>query len=97
MTVVVICVAVSPVSTTTIDILALTPPLLRIRHYAMYMAGEKTKEEDMTKLSDPLERCRISNPHLLALHKELCVLYEEGTLDGFGLYIFGIVLKVCAL
>ncbi len=62
----------------------------------MYMAGEKTKEEDMTKLSDPLERCRVSNPHLLALHTELCVLYEEGALDSFGLYIYGVVLKVCA-
>ncbi len=91
------CSRLSPVSTTTIDILTtLTPPSLHIRHYAMYMAGEKTKEENVTKLSDPLERCRVSNPHLLALHKELCVLYEEGALDGFGLYIFGVVLKVCA-
>ncbi len=81
---------------TAADILTLTIPF-HIRHYAMYMAGEKTKEEDMTKLSDRLERCRVSNPYLLALHTELCVLYEEGALDGFGLYIYGVVLKVRAL
>lgn len=64
-----------------------------IRHFALYLAGEKQKEEETRRLSAPLERCSITNPNLLMLHEELSVLYEHKKLDGFGLYIFGVVLK----
>jgi anaphase-promoting complex subunit 8 len=100
----------------------LSPTEQFIRHYCLYLAGEKRKEEEMIKLSDPMkdiqgvssaaaanpkgedkgaapmatdvmERCRVSNPNILVLHEELSALYEHGSLDGFGLYMFGIVLR----
>ncbi|CAM9791084.1 unnamed protein product [Chrysoparadoxa australica] len=64
-----------------------------IRHYSLYLAGEKRKEEEIIALSDPLERCHVSNLHILQLHDELSTMHEKGQLDAFGLYMFGVVLK----
>ncbi|KAG5177193.1 hypothetical protein JKP88DRAFT_350801 [Tribonema minus] len=64
-----------------------------VRHYALYLAGEKRKAEEKAKLSGPLERCSVTNPNLLTLHEELSTLHERGQLDGFGLYMFGVVLR----
>jgi anaphase-promoting complex subunit 8 len=64
-----------------------------LRGYALYLAGEKRKEEEMLERTDPLERCQVINANLKQLHTELSVLHGQGKLDGFGLYLFGMVLK----
>ena len=64
-----------------------------LKGYALYLAGEKRKEEEMLERTDPLERCQVVNSKLKPLHAELSALHAEGKLDGFGLYLFGMVLK----
>ena len=44
-------------------------------------------------LRDPLDRASARNAVLPQLAAELYIPYAEGTLDAFGLYIYGIVLK----
>ena len=63
------------------------------RSYALYLAGERRKEEEVVELRDPLERCSITNKNLPQLLKELGKIYRSGTMDAFCLYIYGIVLK----
>jgi len=72
------------------------------RAYALFLAGERRKEEQGVELrNDPLERSRIVNPYLKQLAKEFAKMYnhedptaaENDTLDAFGLYVYGIVLK----
>eukprot|EP00953_Heterococcus_sp_UTEX-ZZ885_P025328 13767-Heterococcus_DN1.PRE.3 len=41
-----------------------------VRHYSLYLAGEKRKAEETAKLSGPLERCSVTNPNLLMLHEQ---------------------------
>jgi anaphase-promoting complex subunit 8 len=76
-----------------------------LRAYALYMAGERRKEEEVLELRDPLERTTVTNSYLSQLASELHSCYMNGngnsrknnnnsnTLDGFGLYIYGVVLK----
>ena len=35
-----------------------------VRCYALYMAGEKRKEEEVAELQDPVEKGRVKNPEL---------------------------------
>mmetsp|Transcript_17375 Transcript_17375/g.25507 ORF Transcript_17375/g.25507 Transcript_17375/m.25507 type:complete len:774 (+) Transcript_17375:151-2472(+) len=64
-----------------------------IRCYALYMAGERRKGEDVEELREPLERTKLRNPNLTQLSHELYDYYTSGALDAFGLYIYGVVLK----
>ena len=66
-----------------------------VRAYSQFLAGEKRKEEDIVELttSSPLERTKVQNSHLPQLRSELAESHAEGTLDSFGLYIYGVVLK----
>lgn len=64
-----------------------------LRGYALYLAGERRKEEEMLELRDPLERCSVINSNLKRLAKELACFREKRKLDAFGLYLYGIVLK----
>eukprot|EP00953_Heterococcus_sp_UTEX-ZZ885_P025324 13766-Heterococcus_DN1.PRE.3 len=49
---------------------ALPPRSQFVRHYSLYLAGEKRKAEETAKLSGPLERCSVTNPNLLMLHEQ---------------------------
>jgi len=64
-----------------------------LRAYALFMAGEKRKEEEVLELRDPLERTAMKNVNLLQLLSELEDYYKKNMLDPFGLYVYGIVLK----
>jgi len=78
----------------------INPPLknltafgIYLRAYAIYMAGERRKEEEILELRDPLERTSLRNANLPQLASELYDYYNSHALDAFGLYIYGVVLK----
>lgn len=66
---------------------------LFLRSYALFLAGEKRKEEQMVERGEGLERCFVENAHLKALRLELVEHYENGLLDGLLLYLLGVVLR----
>ncbi|XP_075479648.1 anaphase-promoting complex subunit 8-like [Primulina tabacum] len=61
--------------------------------YSLYLAGEKRKEEEMIELEGPLGKSDAVNRELVSLEKELSTLHKNGTIDPFGLYVYGLVLK----
>ena len=50
------------------------------------------KEEALAQ-SDPVEKASVLNRALKPLRKELEALRAQDSLDGFGLYLLGLVLK----
>nr|XP_024928548.2 anaphase-promoting complex subunit 8-like [Ziziphus jujuba var. spinosa] len=64
-----------------------------LRCYALYLAGEKRKEEEMIELEGPLGKSDAVNHELIPLERELSTLRKNGTIDPFGLYLYGLVLK----
>ncbi|XP_073317710.1 anaphase-promoting complex subunit 8-like [Primulina huaijiensis] len=64
-----------------------------LRCYSLYLAGEKRKEEEMIELEGPLGKSDAVNQELVSLDKELSTLHKNGTIDPFGLYVYGLVLK----
>ncbi|CAA0826765.1 Anaphase-promoting complex subunit 8 [Striga hermonthica] len=64
-----------------------------LRCYALYLAGEKRKEEEMIELEGPLGKSDATNRELVSLERELSNLRKNGTIDPFGLYVYGLVLK----
>lgn len=65
-------------------------PKARFLHlFSRYLSGEKKKIDDMTDLPpDPLK-----NEEIKLLCTDLRKDHADGNLDGFGLYLFGVVLK----
>ncbi|KAK4486088.1 hypothetical protein RD792_008756 [Penstemon davidsonii] len=64
-----------------------------LRCYALYLAGEKRKEEEMIELEGPLGKSDAVNKELGSLERELSTLRKNGTIDPFFLYVYGLVLK----
>ncbi|GAV66253.1 TPR_1 domain-containing protein/APC8 domain-containing protein/TPR_11 domain-containing protein, partial [Cephalotus follicularis] len=64
-----------------------------LRCYALYLAGEKRKEEEMIELEGPLGKSDAVNSELVSLETELSTLRKNGMIDPFGLYLYGLVLK----
>ncbi|CAN6916891.1 unnamed protein product [Brassica oleracea var. botrytis] len=64
-----------------------------LRCYALYLAGEKRKEEEMVELEGPLGKSDAINRELVSLERELSALKRTGAIDSFGLYLYGVVLK----
>ncbi|GJM86342.1 hypothetical protein PR202_ga02194 [Eleusine coracana subsp. coracana] len=64
-----------------------------LRCYALYMAGEKRKEEEMIELEGSLGKSNAINQELVALERELSTYRRTGSIDSFGLYLFGIILR----
>ena len=64
-----------------------------LRAYCLYLEGERRKDDQITELRDPLERTSQKNTNLPRLEAELRKEYILQRLDGFGLYIYGVVLK----
>jgi anaphase-promoting complex subunit 8 len=67
----------------------LSPYSFYLRAYALYMAGERRKEEDCLENSKKV----ASNPYLQQLLSELQDAHEDERLDAFGLHVYGMVLK----
>ncbi|XP_012266699.1 cell division cycle protein 23 homolog [Athalia rosae] len=66
-----------------------TPKARFLHLYSRYLSGEKKKIDDMTDLPpNPLD-----NENLKQLCADLRNYHLAGNLDGFGLYLFGVVLK----
>lgn len=64
-----------------------------LRCYALYLAGEKRKEEEIIELEGPLGKSNVVNRELVSIERELTTLRKRGNLDPFGLFLFGLVLK----
>ncbi|GAB2289936.1 anaphase-promoting complex component apc8 [Dionaea muscipula] len=64
-----------------------------LRCYALYLAGEKRKEEEMIELEGLLGKSDAVNRELSSLERELSSLWKKSSIDPFGLYLYGIVLK----
>ncbi|KAL7488140.1 hypothetical protein ACHAW6_014831 [Cyclotella cf. meneghiniana] len=71
----------------------LTPSGIYLRAFALYLDGERRKEEQVMELRDPLERTSLKNENLHRLELELRRAYKMKQLDAFGLYVYGVVLK----
>uniref|UniRef100_A0A3Q7FQ14 Cdc23 domain-containing protein n=1 Tax=Solanum lycopersicum TaxID=4081 RepID=A0A3Q7FQ14_SOLLC len=56
-------------------------------------AGEKRKEEEMIELEGPLGKSDVVNLELVSIERELSALRKNGSIDSFGLYLYGLVLK----
>ncbi|XP_042439765.1 anaphase-promoting complex subunit 8-like [Zingiber officinale] len=63
------------------------------RCYSLYLAGEKRKEEEMFELEGSLGKSDAVNRELISLERELSSLRRAGSIDSFGLYLYGIILK----
>ena len=63
--------------------------------YSLYLAGEKRKEEKMSEIKNPVEQHGVVNSNLHELDVELSEarLRGSGSIDGFLLYLHGIVQK----
>lgn len=69
----------------------LTPLALFYRCYALYLAGEKVKEENSAdQEASQKQTSRTVNPYAAQLVNELSERYE--TLDAFGKYVYSMVL-----
>ncbi|XP_040989326.1 anaphase-promoting complex subunit 8 [Juglans microcarpa x Juglans regia] len=64
-----------------------------LRCYALHLAGEKRKEEEMIELEGPLGKSDAVNCELVSLERELSTLRKNAAIDPFGLYLYGLVLK----
>ncbi|XP_039161893.1 anaphase-promoting complex subunit 8-like isoform X2 [Eucalyptus grandis] len=64
-----------------------------LRCYALYLAGENRKEEENIELEGPLGKSDAVNKELVSLERELSMLRKNGSIDPFGLYLYGLVLK----
>ncbi|MQL89598.1 hypothetical protein Taro_022172 [Colocasia esculenta] len=64
-----------------------------LRCYALYLAGEKRREEEMIELEGPMGRSDVCNRELVHLEKELSALRRSGAIDSFSLYLYGVVLR----
>jgi anaphase-promoting complex subunit 8 len=74
----------------------LSPAAFYLRAYALYMAGERRKEEEYLELKNEAQKhVPARNPYLQQLSFELLDAYEDDRLDAFGLYVYGMILVAC--
>eukprot|EP00929_Paragymnodinium_shiwhaense_P009810 TRINITY_DN114165_c0_g1_i1.p1 TRINITY_DN114165_c0_g1~~TRINITY_DN114165_c0_g1_i1.p1 ORF type:complete len:641 (-),score=163.95 TRINITY_DN114165_c0_g1_i1:30-1952(-) len=66
---------------------------LFLRLYALYLAGEKRREEEVMEVADPVEKCQVKNQELKAIEEHYAALDAQGQLDGLNLYLYGVVLR----
>ncbi|KAI9202536.1 putative cell division cycle protein 23 [Polychytrium aggregatum] len=66
------------------------PKMLFLRLYSQLLGGEKRKEEEGLAIAGPLES-QQPNRELGSIYDELLPMYEADELDGFLLYLFGVV------
>ncbi|KAJ0765947.1 putative tetratricopeptide-like helical domain superfamily [Helianthus annuus] len=66
---------------------------LFLRCYALYLAGEKRKEEETIELEGPLGKSDAVNSELVSIERDLAAVRKNGSIDPFCLYLYGLVLK----
>ena len=70
-----------------------------LRWYSLFLAGEKRKDERTLEEAGgstaavPTGRPRAVNEQLVDLHSELQAEAQAGRLDGYGQYVYGLVLR----
>ncbi|XP_077980277.1 cell division cycle protein 23 homolog [Glandiceps talaboti] len=65
--------------------------------YARYLSGEKKKYDEMPDPLGHLEYADLKNESLRTLRIELAQLHSKNELDGYCLYLYGVVLKKLCL
>ncbi|XP_072791190.1 cell division cycle protein 23 homolog isoform X2 [Taeniopygia guttata] len=61
--------------------------------YSRYLSGEKKKDDETVDSLGPLEKGQVKNEALRELRVELSKKHKAQELDGFGLYLYGVVLR----
>ncbi|XP_059030658.1 cell division cycle protein 23 homolog isoform X2 [Mustela nigripes] len=61
--------------------------------YSRYLSGEKKKDDETVDSLGPLEKGQVKNEALRELRVELSKKHQARELDGFGLYLYGVVLR----
>ncbi|KAG7321135.1 hypothetical protein KOW79_015550 [Hemibagrus wyckioides] len=61
--------------------------------YSRYLSGEKKKDDETVDSLGPLEKGQVRNEALRELRVELSKKHTAGELDGFTLYLYGVVLR----
>ncbi|KAH0506119.1 Cell division cycle protein 23-like protein [Microtus ochrogaster] len=61
--------------------------------YSRYLSGEKKKDDETVDSLGPLEKGQVKNEALRELRVELSRKHQARGLDGFGLYLYGVVLR----
>ncbi|XP_069755316.1 cell division cycle protein 23 homolog isoform X2 [Narcine bancroftii] len=61
--------------------------------YSRYLSGEKKKDDETVDSLGPLEKGQVKNESLRELRVELSRKHKARELDGFGLYLYGVVLR----
>ncbi|KTF76567.1 hypothetical protein cypCar_00047643, partial [Cyprinus carpio] len=61
--------------------------------YSRYLSGEKKKDDETVDSLGPLEKGQVRNEALRELRVELSKKHSAGELDGFALYLYGVVLR----
>jgi anaphase-promoting complex subunit 8 len=56
-------------------------------------AGEKNKHDQTADMPARFQKTEKYTRHLTALEKEFSELYKQKNLDGYGIYLYGVVLK----
>lgn len=62
-----------------------------LHYYSLYSSGEKKRLDDIADVSPPVDKSK--NAFLKSLRLQLQKAYLSGSLDGYCLYLYGIVLK----
>lgn len=69
------------------------PTMLFLRLYALYLAGEKQREEEAMEIADPMEKWQVRNGELKTIEEQLAAINERQGLDGLNLYLYGLTLR----
>lgn len=62
-----------------------------LHYYSMYSSGEKKRLDDIADVSPPVDKSK--NTVLKSLRLQLQKAHISGSLDGYCLYLYGVVLK----
>ncbi|KAI7815865.1 hypothetical protein BC939DRAFT_404660 [Gamsiella multidivaricata] len=63
-----------------------------LRLYSKYLVGEKKREQDTLEVLGPLDNGMAINKELEKIALELSKCYQDGALDAFCKYLYGVVL-----
>ncbi|CAG8490346.1 10735_t:CDS:10 [Cetraspora pellucida] len=64
-----------------------------LKGYSKYLAGEKRKEEESQDIMGPLDDSKCLNKEIQNLWEEMETWRDEGEMDGFLVYLYGLILK----
>jgi anaphase-promoting complex subunit 8 len=62
-------------------------------YFISLQAGEKRKEEESIELEGPMGKSDSINAELATIERELSSLHRNRSIDSFGLYLYGIILR----